>query len=162
MTNRPAMPHVLPLYDRDPWDAGPQALYPANSRARSGSSGPGPGFNGNVNSPLTFPAPIWGAEAHRYAYCSNMVLPYTLNSSTVLLAPVTYRNFLMLRNLSTTQTVAIQFGSDASANSALQLPPSGFVLFDTVVPQDDLYVIGLAGTGNIACVVSTIALPPST
>ncbi len=160
MTNRPVMPHILPLYDREPWDAGPQALYPANSRARSGVSGSGPGFNGNISSPLTFPAPQWGAEAHRYAYCSNLTLPYALNSSAVLLAPVTYRNFLMLRNLSAAQTVAIQFGSDASANSALQLAPGAFILFDTVVPQDDMYVIGIVGTGNIACVVSTIALPP--
>lgn len=161
---RPPLPRILPLHDRMPWNAGPQSLpvgfAPGPDTARTVFPLAGGAVSGNPQSPLTFPKPTWEAEAHRYAYCSNLILPYTQNSAMVLSSPVTYRNFLALRNLSAAQTVAIQFGSAATANSAIQLPPSSFILFDTVVPQDDMYLIGVAGAGDLSCVVSTIALPP--
>ena len=80
-------------------------------------------------------------------------------SQKVLDAPSTYRNFLLIRNSSTAATVVyIDFGGDASLNSAIRLAQNEIILFDAVVPQDDLYVIGDAA-GQISVLVGVISLP---
>jgi hypothetical protein len=87
------------------------------------------------------------------------VFPVTAASVKVLDAPATYRNFLLIRNSSAgAVTVFIEFGTDATLNSAVALLQNEIILFDAVVPQDDIYVIGSA-PGQISVLVSVIDLP---
>lgn len=69
------------------------------------------------------------------------------------------RNLLGFRNASAgTQNLYIDFASEATAQSWLKLIPGQMILFDTVVPQDDLYAISDAAGGILAYVYSTINL----
>lgn len=152
------------LYDRVPWDGGPQGQvsdsYPIPGTRRL--IRPGIGAPVNPAAPAAgFPVPQWVAQANAYAYCTQQTFAYTTTSggAAVLLAPVTYRNLLALRNLSTVETVAIAFGTAANGNAVYQLPPESFMQFDGVVPQDDMYIQGVAGAGTLAVVSSTVYLP---
>lgn len=81
------------------------------------------------------------------------------SSLKVLDAPATYRNMLIIRNISGVGVNAfIDFGSDATQGSAIILAPDELILFDSVVPQDDIYAIGSAA-GAISILVSVISLP---
>jgi hypothetical protein len=83
----------------------------------------------------------------------------TTASRKVLDAPSTYRNFLLIRNSSSgAATVFIEFGDDASSNSAVALLQNEIILFDAVVPQDDIYVIGSIA-GQISVLVGVVNLP---
>lgn len=169
MTDRriPVGPPVAYLWEREPWAPGPQALQghqfpvPGSRRAVRPNLSPGalPPLV-NPNAPAPFPIPTWGAYAHQYAYCTQQLIAYTTTSGSAasLLAPTTFRNMLALRNLSTTETAQISFGTAANANSTFQLAPGAFAFFDEVVPQDDLYVNG-TGAGNLSLTVSTVGLP---
>lgn len=87
------------------------------------------------------------------------VFPVTTASVKILDAPTTYRNFLLIRNSSAgAVSVLIDFGTDATLNSAVLLLQNEIILFDAVVPQDDIYVIGSA-PGQISVLVSVIELP---
>lgn len=69
------------------------------------------------------------------------------------------RNLLGFRNASAgAQNIFIDFASEATAQSWLMLVPGQIILFDTVVPQDDLYAISSAAGGVLAYVYSTINL----
>lgn len=73
----------------------------------------------------------------------------------------TTRNFLYLRNASTAaQNLFIEFAKAATVNSAVRLAPGGFIGFDVVVPQDDLYVISDVAGAVLAYAYSTIDLGP--
>lgn len=145
-----------------PWDPGPQSLlrdhYQAPGARRQMYPGVGIPAPGPVTSSPIGPVPEWIAEAHRYAYPLDQTFAYTAASQQALAAPTTFRNYLALRNLSATQTVYIAWSGIASNQVALQLPPGGFVLFDTVVPQHDMNVAG-TGAGTLAISVSTVLLP---
>lgn len=80
-------------------------------------------------------------------------------SQKVLDAPATYRNMLLIRNSSTTVTnIYVDFGADATIESAIILAQNEVIMFDSVVPQDDIYIIGdTAGLASI--LVSVISLP---
>lgn len=145
-------PPVKPLFDLRPWDQNPQSLL--RTRARTTLRGSG------VNQQAAFIDNFWGAEAHRYAKCTNLVFPVSTTSIRILDAPDNYRNLLSFRNLDLVNTAYLAFGNDANANSAFQLGPMGFLLLDVVVPQDDIYAISSAGTINLAVTISTIVLPP--
>jgi hypothetical protein len=63
------------------------------------------------------------------------------------------RNMLILRNASpgvTPPDLFISFGVQASANSSIRLTPGGILIFDIVVPQNDIYVIASAAGGTVA------------
>jgi hypothetical protein len=66
---------------------------------------------------------------------------------------------LGFRNTSATsgENIFIGFGRNATTNSWLRLTPGTIVLFDTVVPQDDLYVIAEAGSPTLSYIYSTFA-----
>ena len=69
------------------------------------------------------------------------------------------RNFLGFRNNSATANVFLDFGVNATAGSWLRLTPNQIVLFDAVVPQNDVYAFADAVGGSLAYAYSTIALP---
>ena len=77
-------------------------------------------------------------------------------SSKFLDQPPTKRNLLMLRNASAAANIYIEFAKDATTNSVLRLTPNTMILFDTVVPQDDLYAIADAAGAVLAFGFSTI------
>lgn len=86
------------------------------------------------------------------------VFPVTTVSQLILAAPNMYRNLLYIRN-SGASNIFLDFGQDASTLSIARLEPNEQLLFDTRVPQDDIYVIG-AGPSTVSIAFSVIA-PPS-
>lgn len=172
MTRPPYFPPVVPASDLVPWDGGPQRLTrapggPGTLRAPMGPSPAGGGFAGamvpgpggfNAQSPSGL-APVWTAEAHRYARLTNALIGVDVASSLVLTQPDTYRNFLAFRNVNAAAILYISFGSAASLNSVFRLAPNIMLLFDSVVPQDDIYVISDTAASQIAITYSTVALP---
>lgn len=80
-------------------------------------------------------------EAHRYAQINgSIVFSVSSRSSLALAAPQNFRNFLMMRN-SGLIGILVDFGRDATSSSPLLLSPNQIILFDTVVPQDDIFVV---------------------
>jgi hypothetical protein len=97
-------------------------------------------------------------EAHRYAMINGSIVVET-NANTsilVLAAPQNYRNFLLLRNASALGTILVDFGREASQFSPLSLAPGAVVLFDTVVPQDDVYALSTSVTPQLSVAFSNI------
>ena len=77
-----------------------------------------------------------------------------------LVAPVTQRNTLIVRNASTAgQNVYLEFGKPCSIATVLLLAPNQILLFDDVVSQDDLYAACDAAGGILAYGYSTIGSP---
>lgn len=95
-------------------------------------------------------------EPHRYATLNgSLVFQVTTLSQLVLPAPQNYRNMLMMRNVGA-NVLYIEFGRDASTNATIQLQPNQILLFDTVVPQDDVSAIAGAGTSTLSLSFSNI------
>jgi hypothetical protein len=94
-----------------------------------------------------------------YRYASIIDLNFTTSTTSVkfLDSPIGRRNLLGFRNNSGTtgENIFIGFGRDATINSWLRLTPGTIILFDTVVPQDDLYAVSEAGTPNLGYIYST-------
>jgi hypothetical protein len=93
-----------------------------------------------------------------YQYASLQDVSITIGTTSVkfLDAPIGKRNMLGFRNASTSsQNIYISFGAQATTNNWLKLIPGTIVLFDTVVPQDDLYCIADAASGILVYSYST-------
>lgn len=93
-----------------------------------------------------------------YAYASLVSVNVTVGTASFkfLDAPIGKRNMLGFRNASTgTQVLYIDFNANATTGSWLAIQPGVLVLFDTVVPQDDLYVVSDAAGGVLAYAYST-------
>lgn len=89
-------------------------------------------------------------EAHRYAQINgSVVYAITTQSQLVLPAPQNFRNMLILRNVAG-NPINLDFGRDADANAPIQLVAGGILVFDTVVPQDDIFAIGIGGTATLS------------
>lgn len=97
------------------------------------------------------------AESYRYASIIDLVFTTSTTSVKFLDAPIGRRNLLGFRNNSGTtgENIFIGFGRDATTSSWLRLTPGTIILFDTVVPQDDLYAVSEAGTPNLGYIYST-------
>ena len=97
------------------------------------------------------------AESYRYASIIDLTFITSTTSEKLLDAPIGRRNLLGFRNVSGTtgENIFIGFGRDATINSWLRLTPGTIILFDTVVPQDDLYCISEAGTPVLSYIYST-------
>jgi hypothetical protein len=171
-TRDPRFPPVRPASDLVPWDGGPQRLTrnpgaPGTLRAPLGPSPVGGGFAGAMvpgpggfnGQPAPGQAPIWTAEAHRYARITNALIGVDTTSALVLTQPDTYRNFLAIRNPNAVAVLYISFGSAASTNSVFRIAPNIMLLFDSVVPQDDIYVLSDTAASQIAIAYSTVAIP---
>lgn len=97
-------------------------------------------------------------DPHHYASVSsnNIPVPVTVTQTPFLTAPQNKRNFLALRNPAAVGIVYIDFGQSASANSTIAVGPGQTLLFDEVVPQDDLYCFGSAAGLTISFAYSNI------
>lgn len=88
----------------------------------------------------------------KYGRFSNEPLSIGLASTLVLRAPSTTRIFLFIVNTHATQNLFLSFGSSAAAVGSVPILANfGVIGFDTVVPQDDIYLIanGAATTGTL-------------
>jgi hypothetical protein len=139
------------LNNREPWDA-PQYIpgQPHNLPSR-----PDPAVAASTVQGI--PADGLNVrEPYRYASYNSLSLVVGTTSIKFLDAPIGKRNFLGFRNASTAgQVLYVDFNSNATTGSWLALNPGTLVVFDTVVSQDDLYVISSAAGGVLAYVYST-------
>ena len=103
------------------------------------------------------PSQVLVSENYRYASIIDLTFTATTTSTKFLDAPIGRRNILGFRNTSGVagQIIYIGFGRDATANSWLAMVPGQITLFDTVVPQDDLYALAATGTPTLAYIYST-------
>jgi len=94
---------------------------------------------------------------NNYQYASLVTASITVGTTSIkfLDQPIGKRNLLSFRNASATQTLYIDFNSQATTGSWLALSAGALILFDAVVPQDDLYVISSASGGQLAYAYST-------
>lgn len=117
----------------DNWEPrAPKQQIPDLPRApRSGRFRPG---GGGADQAIVF-------DEHHYARINgSLVINIPAGTSVLAVAgPSSLRNFLQFRNPSTTDPIYIEFGDQADANALLSLAPGDQVLYDTVVPQDDVY-----------------------
>ena len=142
-------PPVKPLGGLQPWGV-PQTL---EARPRLGT-GIDPAIASGTIVQAKDATPT--REPHRYAQINgSIVFNITTTSQLTLAAPQNYRNMLILRNVSGFP-INIDFGRDADTNSPIQLVASGILLFDSVVPQDDVYAIGIGGTATLSVGFSNI------
>ena len=146
----PDFPPVDWLNRREPWRA-PQYIppYPHNLPAKADAA---------VQTTTNFPgysSTVSITEAYRFSSLVDLSITTTTNSVKFLDQPIGKRNTLAFRNASATQIIFIGFGGNATTSSWLRLTPGMIVLFDTVVPQDDLYVISDAASGVLAYAYST-------
>ena len=95
-------------------------------------------------------------ETYHYASLQDVAISVGTTSIKFLDQPIGKRNMLGFRNASTgTQNVYIGFGAQATTSNWLKITPGQIVLFDTVVPQDDLYVIADGASAILAYSYST-------
>ena len=95
-------------------------------------------------------------ETYRYSSLVSLNTTVGTTSFKFLDQPIGKRNMLGFRNASSgTQNLYIDYGAAASTNSWLKLTVGQIILFDSVVPQDDLYVIADAAGATLAYVYST-------
>jgi hypothetical protein len=134
------------LFNREPW-SNPQ--YTPNSphniprRELAQSTTPGVGESLSVR------------EGFRYASLIEVSLTIGTTSVKFLDQPIAKRNMLGFRNASSVQNIYISFNSDATLTTWLKITPGAMMLFDTVVPQDDLYAIADAANAVLTYVYST-------
>jgi hypothetical protein len=141
-------PPVRPLPGLTPWSA-PQKLEALPEVRRMA-----PAIASGAVVQARDAAPV--REAHRYAQVNgSVVFNVTTQSQITLAAPQNFRNMLLLRNAGGA-TMYIDFGRDASALSPIELPSGGIVLFDVVVPQDDVYAICPVGSSSLSIGFSNI------
>jgi len=100
-------------------------------------------------------------DPHHYATLISLysaVPDATMPEQSILILPQSNvkRNFLGIRNPSAAVDIYINFGTPASVNSWLVLTPGQTVLFDTVVPQNDMWILAEGPAGFISFAWSTI------
>ncbi len=126
------------------------ALLPMPGVVPSVRGGPQPGETTSIDD-------AW----HQATVVSSINLPSVITApdqQAFLVAPSTRRNLLMIRNASTGgQNIFLEFGKACSTDTVILLVPNQILLFDTVVPQDDLYGACDVAGGRIAYGFSTIA-----
>ncbi len=141
-------PDVEYLNNREPWGV-PQYIPPSphNLPIRE------------VPQATTATVDFTGATINtRTVYNYASLVSVTVNVGTAsfkfLDAPIGKRNMLGFRNAGATN-LYIDFNANATSNSWLALASGVLLLFDSVVPQDDLYVISDAAGGILAYAYST-------
>ena len=153
--------------DRLPWSETQHALAanysskmpPSVTMGPDVSDAPGAGLYG---APATTPGdpnaqPVRDAMANAEIIEGNAAVPATgAQSIKFLERHPSQRNLLLIRNSSASANVWIGFGSPASQNSILQLPPGTLVVFDVRVPQNDLWAIADIAGATVSWGVSTI------
>ena len=95
---------------------------------------------------------------NNYQYASLVTAGLTVGTTSIkfLDQPIGKRNLLSFRNASAGgQTIYIEFNAQATTGAWLALTAGTIILFDAVVPQDDLYAIASAAGGQLAYAYST-------
>ena len=140
----PPVGYLSPL---EPW-ASPTFLPPSPHNLPSETAGVSSDVEKSV---------INVSESYRYASVIDVQITTSTTSVQFLDAPIGRRNLLGFRNNSSTagENIFISYGRDATVNSWLRLTPGTIVLFDAVVPQDDLYCIAETGTPILSYIYST-------
>lgn len=155
------------LSDREPWNhpqfipGGPHVLPGANDRpALRSFQGVAPAILPAMPTAGMGPAPdktLDVSEAHRYATSVELPFDVGIVSGRFIDQPAGRRNFLSIRNTSTgTQALYVSFGKDASTRSIVKLVPGQMLIYDVVVPQDDVYAISDAAGCTMTLQYSTI------
>ncbi len=101
---------------------------------------------------LSFPDSVKTLERHRYASGMvdvNLAIP-SANSIKIIDQPNGRRNYLALRNTSPLVNIYLGFGKEASTLSTIEIVPGQVYIFDTVVPQDDVYAIASGVNGSLS------------
>lgn len=138
--------------DLEPWSSPsyiPGAPHNLPKRAEPGSTASAagllmPGETANVR------------EQYRYASLITAQLTVGTTSIKFLDQPIGKRNMLGFRNASTGgQVLYVEFNAQATTGTWLAIQPGSIILFDTVVPQDDLYVIADVAGASLAYAYST-------
>lgn len=97
-------------------------------------------------------------DENHYANVISLSLAMaTVGSVKFLDSPQGKRNFLAIRNTSSTANLYLDFNRDATANSTIKITPGATILFDAVVPQDDLYMYNDAVNGAFSYSYSNIS-----
>ena len=95
-------------------------------------------------------------ETYRYASLQDVSFTVGTTSIKFLDQPIGKRNMLGFRNASTgAQNLYIGFGAQATTNNWLKITPGQLILFDAVVPQDDLYLISDTAGATFSYAYST-------
>jgi hypothetical protein len=95
---------------------------------------------------------------NNYQYASLVTAGLTVGTTSIkfLDQPIGKRNLLSFRNASAGgQTIYIEFNAQATTTAWLALTAGTIILFDAVVPQDDLYAIASGAGGQLAYAYST-------
>lgn len=104
---------------------------------------------------LHFPPEV--PPAHPYAKLVQNATGISTTSRLIIPQSAARRNFLAVRNASPgTEVIYVSFNVEATPLSWLVLTPNQIALFDTVVPQDSVYVIADAATAVVAYAFSTL------
>lgn len=104
---------------------------------------------------LHFPPPV--PPSHAYANLVQSAGGVGTTSRLIVPESGARRNFLAIRNSSPgVENIFVSFNVDATVLSWLRLTPNQIALFDTVVPQDNVYVICDAATGVVSYAFSML------
>lgn len=104
---------------------------------------------------LHFPPPV--PPSHAYANLVQTAGAIGVTSRLIIPQSSARRNFLAIRNASpAAENIFVSFNVEATVLSWLRLSANQIALFDTVVPQDNVYVISDAATGVVAYAFSVL------
>jgi hypothetical protein len=147
-----ANPPVVPFPPLQPWGQ-PQTLeqWPRAAGPQASMVGRG----GPSAMPTAQAAPI--RDPHHYALLNGSAsFGVDTNSILILASPPTYRNFLVIRNIGATN-LYVDFGTNADANrTPIRLVTNAILIFDSVVPQDDIFCISDAVGGIVGLSYSNV------
>lgn len=136
-----------PLWASPGLQGTPNNLPPAGDRVQPrgptpiGRTGPGSSPAPSPNA-QALPPTVLVRERHRYANVIETPLNVETVSRTVLQQPTGLRQYLTLSNRSPgSQVLFVAFGTQASLLSSLSLQPGQAILFDAVVPQNEVFAI---------------------
>jgi hypothetical protein len=151
-------PPVRPLPTLEPWSQ-PQTLDQL-PRPFAPATGPIVGRNiaGAMQSGDLAPDVQTVRDPHRYARLSGSArLNVGIVSGLILASPSTLRNFLVIRNASATANIFVDFGISADpTRTPIRLIPNAMLIFDDVVPQDDIFAIADAAGGVVGISFSNV------
>ena len=143
----------------DPWPGVSGSLPPITSGRRAAPQMPVQASGGVAMPPNTAPT----FESARLAVANGTrVFSVDTVSTPIIQRPTNIRNFLYLRNSSNSATavVYVEFGANASTQSAVRLEKDEQLCLDAVVLQDDVTAISNEANASLSVMVSTVALPP--
>lgn len=104
---------------------------------------------------ILFPPAV--PPAHPYANIAQSATAIGTSSRLIVPQSNARRNFLAVRNASPgTEVLYVSFNVEATTLSWLVLTPNQIALFDTVVPQDNVYVISDSATGIVSYAFSVL------